>query len=101
MKHEEMLEQIDYIFGEVKRIHTEGQKEYAMNENNVFANFQRVANQTGNPQEMVLWIYLMKHIDGIASYIKGHRSQREDVEGRLTDAIVYLCILWGMIEEGK
>ena len=99
MKHEEMLEQIDYIFGEVKRIHTEGQKEYAMNENNVFANFQRVANQTGNPQEMVLWIYLMKHIDGIASYIKGHRSQREDVEGRLTDAIVYLCILWGMIAE--
>ena len=41
----------------------------------------------------------MKHIDGIASHIKGHTSQREDVRGRLTDAIVYLCILWGMIEK--
>ena len=98
MKHEEMLEQIDYIFGEVKRIHTAGQKEYAMNENNVFANFERISEQTGFDRKMVLWIYLMKHIDGIASFLKGHRSQREDVQGRLTDAIVYLCILWGMIE---
>jgi len=98
MKHEEMLEQIDYIFGEVKRIHTAGQKEYAMNENNVFANFERISEQTGFDRKMVLWIYLMKHIDGIASFLKGHRSQREDVQGRLTDSIVYLCILWGMIE---
>tara|TARA_R110002012_G_scaffold67378_1_gene175682 strand:+ start:10031 stop:10321 length:291 start_codon:yes stop_codon:yes gene_type:complete len=96
-----MLEQIDYIFGEVKKIHTEGQKEYAMDEDNVFANFERIAKQTDFDKKMVLWIYLMKHIDGIASYLKGHRSQREDVEGRLTDAIVYLCILWGMIEEEK
>ena len=98
MKHEEMLEQIDYIFGEVKRIHIAGQKEYAMNEDNVFANFERISEQTGFDRKMVLWIYLMKHIDGIASFLKGHRSQREDVQGRLTDAIVYLCILWGMIE---
>jgi predicted AAA+ superfamily ATPase len=99
MRHEEMLSLIEAIFNKVKSIHTEGQKEYAMNENNVFANFQRIANQTNIDQKMVLWIYLMKHIDGIASYIKGHKSQRENVRGRLTDAIVYLCILWGMIAE--
>ena len=99
MKHNEMLKQINGIFTQVEQMHTEGQKEYAMTEDNVFANFQRIANQTGLNQKMVLWIYLMKHIDGIASHIKGHRSQREDVRGRLTDAIVYLCILWGMIDE--
>ena len=98
MKHKEMLGLLNSIFEQVELVHTEGQKEYAMDEDNVFANFQRIANQTGNPQEMVLWIYLMKHIDGIASYLKGHKSQRESVKGRLTDAIVYLCILWGMIE---
>ena len=98
MKHNEMLRQINGIFTQVEQMHTEGQKEYAMNKDNVFANFERIANQTGNSKEMVLWIYLMKHIDGIASYIKGHVSQRENVKGRLTDAIVYLCILWGMIE---
>jgi hypothetical protein len=99
MKHKEMLDLMDGIFDHVSNMHTNGQKEYAMDEDNVFANFQRIANQTGLDQKMVLWVYLMKHIDGIASHIKGHTSQREDVRGRLTDAIVYLCILWGMIEE--
>lgn len=98
MKHREMITLIDSILDRVKTMHTEGQKEYAMNKDNVFSNFERIANQTGNSKEMVLWIYLMKHIDGIASHIKGHVSQRENVKGRLTDAIVYLCILWGMIE---
>tara|TARA_Y100000004_G_scaffold57889_1_gene64480 strand:+ start:3908 stop:4219 length:312 start_codon:yes stop_codon:yes gene_type:complete len=99
MKHVDMLKLLSAIFEQVELIHTEGQKEYAMNEDNVFANFERVSEQTGIDREMVLWVYLMKHIDGIASYLKGHRSQREAVQGRLTDAIVYLCILWGMIEE--
>ena len=98
MKHKEMIKKIKAIFKEVETIHTQGQKEYAMNEDNVFANFERIANQMCMDREIVLWVYLMKHIDGIASYLKGHRSQREDVTGRLTDAIVYLCILWGMIE---
>ena len=98
MKHKDMLGLLNAIFEQVELVHTQGQKEYAMNEDNIFANFQRISNQTGLDQKMVLWIYLMKHIDGIASHIKGHRSQREEVQGRLTDAIVYLCILWGMIE---
>ena len=100
MKHNEMLGQIKQIFNKVTTMHVEGQKEYAMDEDNVFANFERIAEQTGFNKEMVLWIYLMKHIDGIASYLRGHKSQREDVTGRLTDAIVYLCILWAMIDKG-
>ena len=100
MQHSEMITMIDEIFSKVKKMHIEGQKEYAMDEYNVFANFERIAEQTGFDKEMVLWIYLMKHIDGIASYLKGHKSQREDVRGRLTDAVVYLCILWGMIDKG-
>ena len=99
MKHKNMLNFMNYIFDEIKEMHIAGQKEYAMDQDNVFANFERIAEQTGFDKKMVLWIYLMKHIDGIASYLKGHKSQREDVEGRLTDAIVYLCILWGMVED--
>ena len=101
MKHNEMLNKIKQIFNKVIKMHTEGQKEYAMDEDNIFANFERIAEQTGFDKKWILWIYLMKHIDGIASYLKGHRSQREDVTGRLTDAIVYLCILWAMIESEK
>ena len=99
MKHKQMLKLINGIFEQVELIHTEGQKEYAMDEDNVFANFERIAEQTGFDRKMILWVYFMKHVDGIASYLKGHRSQREKVQGRLTDAIVYLCILWGMVED--
>ena len=76
-----------------------GQKEYARNKNNAFANFERIANSLDLNKEEVLLVYLLKHIDGISSFVKGHQSQREDIRGRITEAIVYLCLLWGMIEQ--
>ena len=76
-----------------------GQKEYARKENNAFANFERVSEHIESSREKVLMVYLLKHIDGISSFVNGHKSQREDIRGRITDAIVYLCLLWGMIED--
>ena len=78
-----------------------GQKEYAQSEDNVFANFERIAKSVDTDRKKVLMVYLLKHIDGISAYTKGHQSQREDVTGRITDAIVYLMLLWGMVEEEK
>ena len=78
-----------------------GQKEYARKDSDVHANFKRVAEQTNTTPEKVLMVYLLKHIDGINAYIDGHKSQREDISGRLTDAIVYLFLLGGLIEEEK
>ena len=75
-----------------------GQKEYARKTSNAFANFERVADHIECTREKVLMVYLLKHIDGISSFVNGHKSQREDVRGRITDIIVYLCLLWGMIE---
>ena len=79
----------------------DGQKEYARNIDNVFANFQRVGKYVGILQEQVLMVYLLKHIDGIMAYVNGHKSQREGVEGRITDAIVYLLLLRGMVDENR
>jgi hypothetical protein len=78
-----------------------GQKEYARKTTNAFANFERVAEHIESSREKVLMVYLLKHIDGISSFVNGHESQREDVRGRITDAIVYLCLLWGMVESKK
>ena len=102
MKSKELIKLMNTIFDSILKMHKEGQREYAHDEDNVFANFDRIANQTDTDRKFVLWIYLMKHIDGIAAYINGHKSQREDVRGRITDALVYLIILWAMInkEEG-
>ena len=70
-----------------------------MKSDNAFANFERVGKNLELSREDVLLVYLLKHIDGICSFVKGHKSQREDVRGRITDAIVYLCLLWGMVED--
>jgi len=99
MKKEEFDELFLDIMMEVKKTRDEGQKEYAHTKRNVFANFERVANSLDISKEQALMVYLMKHIDGINAWIKGHKSQREDVTGRIKDAIVYLCLLWGMAKE--
>ena len=101
MKKKHMDSMMGIIWAEVKRVRDEGQKEYAQTEDNVFANFERVSESLYLSRQQVLMTYLLKHIDGITSYIKGHQSQREEVTGRITDAIVYLTLLWAMIEEDE
>ena len=92
---------MDAIIKEVTLVRDAGQKEYAHDEKDVFANFNRVANLLEEDRKKVLMTYMLKHIDGIAAYVKGHKSQREDVTGRITDCMVYLMLLWGMVEEER
>ena len=99
MRRQEMKVLIERIFKEVLRVRDAGQTEYARDKENVFANFERVASFTGVTREKALLTYMIKHIDGLCAYADGHRSQREDVRGRLTDVIVYCLLLWGMVEE--
>jgi hypothetical protein len=78
-----------------------GQDEYARDKDNAFANFERIADWMGKSKEEILMVYLLKHIDGIISWVDGNESQREDVTGRITDAVTYLCLLWGMVESKR
>ena len=87
------------IWKQVQQTRDDGQKEYAHETENVFANFDRVGSLLSISSEKTLMVYLLKHIDGITAHVKGHKSQREDVRGRIKDAIVYLMLLWAMIEE--
>ena len=90
----------EYMVNEVKKTRDEGQKEYAK-EGDVFDDFVQTAELTGTTPGMVLYIFLNKHMRGIGSFIRGHESQREDVGGRIKDAIVYLMLLCAMVEEEK
>ena len=99
MNYNKMKKLSEQIWKELQKARDGGQKEYAHRKDNVFANFDRVAERLGITSEKVLMVYLLKHIDGITAYIEGHKSQREDVRGRITDAMVYLMLLWGMVEE--
>ena len=98
MTRKKMSELIKEIFLEIQETRESGQKEYARDVDNAFANFERIGKNLKLSKEKVLLVYLLKHIDGICAYVDGHRSQREDVKGRITDVIVYLCLLWGMSE---
>ena len=99
MTREEMAVVMDRVFDECRALRDAGQREYARRESNAFANFERVAERVGISREQALMVYLEKHLDGIHAWVNGHRSQRESVKGRINDAIVYLCLLRGMVEE--
>jgi hypothetical protein len=101
MTYKDMQKVVRRQLKQVLKIRDAGQKEYARTEDNVFANFERVSSFTGVSREQALMTYLLKHIDGIMAHINGHKSQREDVSGRITDAIVYLLLLQGMVDDGK
>ena len=89
------------IWENVINIREQGQNEYARTTEDVLANFKRIASWQGNTQEMVLMTYMLKHIDGILSYINGLTSQRENVRGRITDVIVYCMLFWAMVDENE
>ena len=101
MIKQEMNDLMFHIFEEVTRIRREGQSEYARDIKNVFANFERVASFIRQPKEKVLLTYMIKHVDGLCAYADGHKSQREDVRGRLTDIIVYSILFWGMVVDNE
>ena len=52
-----------------------GQKEYAQDIDEIFANFHRIADDMSIDRKQVLMVYMLKHIDGINAFIKGHESQ--------------------------
>lgn len=86
-------------FEECQKLREQGQAEYARKDENCFANFERTAEYLKLDRERILMVFLMKHMDGIAAYVNGHVSQRENIRGRIGDAITYLCLLRGMIEQ--
>lgn len=99
MTRDKVAKVMEKVVSEIAALREAGQKEYAGGEENAFGNFERIANEIKIDRKKVLWTYAMKHKDGIASFLNGHTSQRESVEGRINDLIVYLILLRAMIEE--
>lgn len=89
---------MEQVFEECRKLREAGQKEYAHDDSNAFANFEDDADETGCSRETVLSIFANKHWRGIRAWIRGHKSQREDVRGRINDMIVYLTLLRAMLE---
>ena len=99
MSRAELSTLMKSIFKDVQSMREAGQKEYARESDNAFANFERIGGLLHKTKEEILMVYLLKHMDGIVSWVEGHKSQRESVKGRIIDAITYLCLLYGMSME--
>lgn len=84
----------------VKMRNTKG-REYAGPKDR-FDNFNRLAARTNMPRNRVWQVYFTKHMDAIESYIQaGREFSDEGIRGRIVDAITYLTLLAGMIEEDQ
>lgn len=92
---------MEKIFHDCQETRKAGQAEYAHREENALDNFDSEARDLGIPRQKVWAIFAGKHWRGIRSYINGHKSQREDVRGRIKDLIVYLVLLWAMIDDDE
>lgn len=94
------LDYVNNTFEKCHKILQQAMQEYA-NEDERFSNFIRTANELKrNPRlkdikgRDIGVIFLKKHLDSIISGI----SIREDIQGRIVDAINYLLLIGAMIE---
>jgi hypothetical protein len=99
MTFEEFDKLLDKMHQEETQIAATKGKEYTQGDR--LDNFKRIAKEIGVSPKKVLYVYLKKHLDSIASYIKSEKVLSESIEGRILDARVYLSLLRGLIEEEK
>ena len=98
MTRTEAIEKI-YIMQEVEtNLFDNGQDDYARDMENVFGNFNRLAEMLHLTPESILMVYAVKHLDGVLAWVNGHDSGRESVKGRINDLRVYLAILSMMVD---
>lgn len=92
---------MENVFKECMKTREQAQHEYAQREENALENFDAGARDLGISRQKVWGVLAAKHWRGIMAYIKGHKSQREDVRGRIKDLIVYLIVFWAMIDDDE
>jgi DNA-binding SARP family transcriptional activator len=97
MTYEEAEKLAEKMYQEELAIGKTKGKEYTQTDR--LDNFKRLAKELGVDPKVILWIYLRKHIDSIVSFIKTGGVLSEPIQGRITDARVYLFLLRGLVEE--
>jgi hypothetical protein len=103
MSPQEFDELVERTYSEIQTLISVKGGEYA-NDTERFENFIRNGKRL-DLHRLIIWaVYFNKHVDAINSYVatlqKGQvRESSEPIEGRFIDAIVYLLLGLGMLEE--
>lgn len=63
------------------------------------ANFKRAARQWGVTPLQAWGVYFGKHVDAIASFVRGNYADPEPIDGRIVDLVNYALILYTLLHE--
>lgn len=97
LSYEQFERYLRHLQQQERTVSSKARGEYARDENNEFANFDRVGRALNLDRKKVLLVYASKHWDGILSDLCDGTGQREDVTGRIQDLRLYLALLWAMV----
>lgn len=106
MNNEAFGRSIDELHERLKQLTATKGAEYTRGADNRFENFERQAQSLGLTREQVLFVFLTKHLDSITTYVKDRaagreRAYAEPMTGRVDDAILYLLLLRGMVQQNE
>lgn len=96
----QMVQRIRVKSEELCAIHDKASKEYAA-DHDALANFKRRAIETGVSPLQAWHLYAGKHWDGISAFVRSGLEQREPIEGRFDDLLVYLHLGMALLEEER
>jgi hypothetical protein len=110
MLHKDFIKHTEMLFKSCLETMDSKGSEYSGTDDK-FANFKRLSVSLGMPMEVILMVYFTKHIDSITSFVHKRSEGKtvaeiesglsEPITGRIMDAINYLFILAGMVQEVK
>lgn len=105
MKKDKFLNLVDELLKESTDVFSKKSVEYQKGEN-VFSNFEENAKDIGLSKYQVWSIYFNKHIRSILNAIKSNPNNPDEnlvepLKSRIIDIIVYLLLLYGMLNDKK
>lgn len=74
-------------------------REYANSDIDRFANFKDIGQDLGVTPEIVLWIYIKKHIRALDTWMKTKGEVSESIHSRIMDIMTYCSLLDGLLSE--
>lgn len=105
MNQIEFDEVVNSTIEDIQKLLTVKGGEYAGSEDRL-GNFKRGAELTGVSPLQVLFIYLSKHYDAFATFVRDEasgteRPRSESITGRLDDIINYCILAKGLVRESE
>lgn len=100
MDRNEFLALLEDEFSKIVEINKTKGHDYA-GDQDALANFKAGAARLGLTPVQVWGVYASKHWSAIETFIKEGDVKSEPIEGRIQDAILYLFLLMGLIQDER